>query len=178
MQAWRVGTATIAAVLGGCANPPVDLTRTFEEGDFRWAEGPGMATLTGQAFARTNGGEVRACAGLEIYLVPVTPYTKAISKAIQDGNRRFVPHPPAYLKYRRSTLGDVSGGFEFRELPAGQWYVGCQLSIMTSCSGWSCNYDTARIERLGLPIREIFKSTRRWRLMSGCASSHSIFART
>lgn len=78
MHAWRIGMATIAAVLGGCATPPVDLTRTFNEDDFRWAGVPGTATLTGQAFARTNGGDVRACAGLEIYLVPVTPYNMPV----------------------------------------------------------------------------------------------------
>lgn len=134
-------------VLSGCAQPVKDLTGLFNEQDFQWSSAAGTASLRGQAFARTNSGDVKPCAGLEIYLVPETTYTRSIVIALEDGYRRFAPNPPAFAKYRRATLGDATGGFRFERLPPGKWYVGCDLSWMTSCSGFSCTWTGARIER-------------------------------
>lgn len=148
MKAPPIAAVTIVLVaFAGCAAPVTDLTGRFQENEFRWAGEPGTAVLRGQAFVRTNAGEVKPCAGLEVYLVPETGYTRAVSVAREEGATNFAPHPPAYQKYRRATIGDAQGNFEFTALPAGTWYVGCNLYWTTNCSLWGCVYSGALLER-------------------------------
>lgn len=143
-QGGIVLTAALAA-LGGCATPQ-DFNGLFNEQEFAWSAKEGTAMLRGQAFARTMSGEVKYCAGVEIYLVPVTAYTRAIGAAIQDGKRNFAPSPDAYRRYRRTTVGDGTGNFEFAKLPAGSWYVGCNL-VWHVPTNWGLQQTGAVVER-------------------------------
>ena len=126
MKLRGAGVVAVLLASGGCATTH-DFSGLFDEREFAWSAKEGAATLQGQAFARTMSGDVKYCAGVEIYLVPVTAYTRAIAAALQDGKRHFAPQPEAYKRYRRTTVGDGMGSFEFNKLPAGSWYVGCDL---------------------------------------------------
>lgn len=137
----------MAGLLAGCATPMKDLSPAFNERDFRWSAKPGTARLTGQAFARTLGGDVKSCAGLPVYLAPVTPYTDAINDALNDGYKNFAPHPPQYGAYVRKSMADVMGGFEFAGLPAGTWYVECDLSYMVASNAYGGQWTGARVSR-------------------------------
>lgn len=119
-----------SAALAACVGiaPTQD---AFRESDFVWSAKKGTASVSGQAFLRTVGGEVKFCAGREIVLVPDTPYAEALAAANRDG-LRGQEHPPAYMKYRRTTVGDGFGNFEFRDLPAGKWMVQCLLTWAVS----------------------------------------------
>lgn len=132
--------------LAGCQSPPYDASPYFNEAEFKWAIQPGTSTLKGQAFVRTNGGDVKACAATEIYLVPQTAYTNEIARAQRAGIVRFADNPVPYARYRRSVIGGANGDFEFTGLPAGRWYVGCYLSWMTTCTGWSCQWAHYHLE--------------------------------
>lgn len=147
-KAWVLCAAVVAACeLSGCAVPMKDLSGAFRESDFSWANAPGTARIVGQAFARTNAGDVKSCAGLPVYLAPATRYTDAINDAMNDGYTRFTQHPREYEKYIRRTVADVVGGFEFAGLPAGAWYVECDLSYMISANGYGGTWTGARVSR-------------------------------
>lgn len=146
----RTTLVAVAMLCGttGCAAPTKDLTAAFDEKEFVWSLSPGTAAVRGQAFAKTYGGDVKPCAGNEIVLVPETTYTREVGIAIQDGYRNITAPPPAYSKYRRTTIGDVMGNFEFTGLPAGSWYVSCRVSWAAACSGLGgCQWTGAWIER-------------------------------
>lgn len=123
MKRWYL---LLAWVIAGCSST-VDLSEHFHEEDFAWSTKAGTAKLTGQAFVKTMGGDVKYCAGNEVYLVPGTRYADALTNMPKRANSR-VKHPEGYAKYRRTTIGDGMGNFEFTNLPAGRWYVGCVVA--------------------------------------------------
>ena len=140
--------AMLALVIGSlpsCATAPKDVTHLFRESDFEWSKKPGTGSIKGQAFARTNGGEVRSCAGLQVVLVPSTPYTDALDAAASEGTQQFATHPEAFDRYRRLSRGDSVGGFEFDKLPAGAWYIECRLTWLIPGGPWGVKETGVRL---------------------------------
>jgi hypothetical protein len=151
----------IAAFVAGCVTPQRQLTTPqaavpqptvpFDESALLPFAGKGTSTITGQAFLKTAGGEVRYGAGDNVLLIPVTPYTTqevgwADSTLIIAG----VPTPTSQnmfdlrlQKYIRTVVGDGSGNFEFQNIPAGDYYVLCPII-------WSVpNYELGIIDKTG-----------------------------
>jgi hypothetical protein len=54
--------------------PPYALRTPFLDSDFRPWSKPGPAAISGQAFLRTVGGDVKTCAGQDVSLMPGTQY--------------------------------------------------------------------------------------------------------
>ena len=71
-----VAGMTVFSGLFGCMPmTPVVMQNSFNqaEAEYIFQEGPHM--ISGQSFMRTNGGDVRTCAGMEVSLVPQTAYS-------------------------------------------------------------------------------------------------------
>jgi hypothetical protein len=128
----------ISACLLGCA-PTVTKVQTVEKfiaADAQYIMDVGPHTIAGQAFMRTVGGEVRTCAGLEVSLFPVTPYSSermqvlygSTSAGFRSANA-FAPRldpgaaDPQYMHYSRKTVCDASGRFEFQKAADGSYFV-------------------------------------------------------
>lgn len=134
----RVIAAVLAASLAGCATmqpQTVTLTTAFDPAEVGWALQPGTASVTGQAFFQTKGGQPRTCAGQAVVLVPDSPHTRerirAFYGSVESGyspatvpDPRFVPdEAEAMRRYVRGAQCDAQGNFEFTGLPAGRYYV-------------------------------------------------------
>jgi hypothetical protein len=106
--------------LGGCAT--VDQKVPFNDGEFQRYLAPGSATLSGHAFVRTPNGIKHTAAGLPVYLVPLTPYTKERAEIMLVGK---IPSPADSRmdKYVKTEIADMSGQFSFGELPAGSYLI-------------------------------------------------------
>lgn len=115
--------------LSGCvsARPPAKRQAAFIESEFTPYAGIGNSTVTGQAFLKTRGGEVRFGAGCEVVIVPVTSYTAETHERAVLRGERLEPPDPKYSAYRRTTIADGSGNFEFRSIPAGSYYLSCVI---------------------------------------------------
>ena len=82
------------------------------------------ASLTGQSFLKTRGGDVKKGAGNYIFLMPATSFghqrfeqefVKGIHASPVPDNRHF--------RAIRHTISDGEGRFEFNDLPPGKYYV-------------------------------------------------------
>ena len=111
----------------------------------------GRATVKGQAFLKTAGGDIKLGAGDKVYLVPATDeWSRFIvgAAAIQDRlsdistsdvspaeRLRLLDETPSTLpklspyaeKYARITIAGVDGRFTFESIPAGTYYAWCRI---------------------------------------------------
>lgn len=134
-----VSASTLAILcLSGCASmgltPPrtVNLTSSFNPQEVSWANASGTASVTGQAFFQTRGGQPRTCAGLEVALQPQSAYGDERLTAIYGNSEKgsvsalasrvqFIPDDPAYKQAQRKSVCDAQGNFSFTGLPAGTY---------------------------------------------------------
>lgn len=121
-------TAALAMTLVGCAAPvqvrPDPVPRpAFPVAEYEALPKTGTATITGQAFLKTRGGDVKVGAGEPIWVFPVTSYsTFSYEKKYQQG-LEIGAADPRHSEYSRELISDASGRFTFRDLPPGDYYV-------------------------------------------------------
>jgi len=138
MRNCRIATVLLGLfVLAGCVPRARSFSRThlYQRSLYDAYRGEGTATITGQAFAKTRGGDVKVAAGEIVYLIPGTAYESEQAKfehdfasAIEAG---FVSITPAFaseaLEFRREARADAEGRFRFDRIPAGKWLVECEI---------------------------------------------------
>lgn len=113
--------------LNACALPePKKIATPFDEAEMIEATKLGTGSITGSAFAKTMGGEVKSGAGSTVYLYPVTPYVMEFVTLNEKYNR--VITDPRLKNYIKSTVADAAGNFEFENLKAGRYYLETRIS--------------------------------------------------
>ena len=121
-----------AGLLAGCITPtpapaPAKRQAAFIESEFAPYAGVGISTVTGQAFLKTRSGEVRFGAGCEVQMAPVTSYTTEFFERSMLSYELLETQDPRYAAYRRTTIADGNGNFEFLGVPAGSYYLTCVI---------------------------------------------------
>lgn len=126
----KQGLSLLAVLLlaSGCVAPQQSFNSTFNEAEFAPYEKDGNSTITGQAFLKTRGGDVKFGAGNTVTLLPATSYTKEIRERVTIGGERLGPEDSRLQKYRKTTIADGNGNFEFKDLPAGEYLLSCQIT--------------------------------------------------
>ncbi len=117
---------TVAAL--GCIPPPpapVKYVTTFDEAEYHRYAGTGTAAISGEAFLKTRGGDVKIGAGSTVTLDPATRYAR--EWFTKEGNawrtHNNLPPDPRFVQFRRTTVCDQHGHFTFSDLPAGRYFV-------------------------------------------------------
>jgi hypothetical protein len=115
--------AIVAGMLAGCAAPkePYQIQTAYSDADFQPWAGAGAATLKGQAFMKTVGGDVKTCAGDKVSLIPATAYNKEVLSS--GAGNKFANRDARADQYVRETTCDASGSFTFAGVPAQAWMV-------------------------------------------------------
>lgn len=117
----------------------------FRESDYEWSTKSGTGTVTGSAFLRTRGGEVRLAAGKDVILNPWGAYTEEwYNLHVLEGKNIGQPDERAW-KYQRKTTADAEGKFRFTNLPAGEYVVASHVTwlvnngtiIASETGGWA-----------------------------------------
>lgn len=142
----KLATLAITTLLigSGCATTtqtvPMENQRlNTEMASYIHAEGDLM--IEGNALIRQNGGGVVTCAGQEVILLPVTPFTTELISnryvSVENGytpfgrghrgTKIFESIDPTLQDYNRTSLCDAQGNFEFTDLVAGSYYVQTQI---------------------------------------------------
>ena len=121
-----------AFLVAGCETPtasrqPAPRLVKFDEAEFQPYAGVGSSAITGQAFLKTRGGDVKFGAGCEVLLIPFTTYTQENVERVDKGEA-LEALDPRYFIYRKKTLADGNGNFEFRDIPAGAYYLACSIN--------------------------------------------------
>ena len=122
---WRDGLMVSASCvfLCGCAPTapiqPYVIETAYRDSDFKPYGAPGSATLTGQAFLKTVGGDVKTCAGNKVTLAPATAYNL---EALSHLSSLPVTDPRAKAA-AKTAICDAEGKFEFDSVPPLKWIV-------------------------------------------------------
>lgn len=90
--------------------------------------GIGTASIAGQAFLVTRGGDVKYGAARKVNLYPAVPYVyEALIhfNTLDSATQAQVRAELAPLT--RTVVGDGLGHFKFEKLPAGDYYVECRI---------------------------------------------------
>jgi hypothetical protein len=103
----------------------------FDESQFAPFAGSGTGAITGQAFLKTRGGDVKFGAGNKVVLFPSTDFTEEdYTRVVINSEHLKDPLPDdlrAMVPYLHMTVADGSGHFEFKSLPPGQYIVECAI---------------------------------------------------
>jgi len=138
--------------------PKEPRTLPFDAKAYAQYDSVGTATITGQAFLTTRGGDVKVGAGRKIGLIPVTNISRrwfngqfirqiavvqgrviregiggiplSMPEPDDQGEAEFVPSDRRILKYNRTTTGDGDGRFRFEQVPSGRYYLVCHITWM------------------------------------------------
>ena len=119
-------------VVQGCAMTeikPQARQAIFIQSEYASYDIPGTSKITGQAFLKTRGGDVKYGAACQIHLNPVTSLsTEWFEKGVKEGIllKDLPSNHPAW-KYHHVTMGDGEGRFEFENLPSGEYYLMCPI---------------------------------------------------
>lgn len=155
MRTPRLVLAIFVAVLAaGCITTTTVERIPFPVAEYEALLKTGTGKVTGQAFLRTQGGDVITAAGSEVILNPVTSYSNQWYAAYQANvlnrlNTTILSEPdPRILRYFLQTTADASGQFEFNNVPPGDYYV-------TTSVTWFPTGRYSRIQQGGFISRRI-----------------------
>ena len=117
------------ALFGGCTVTPIKISAPFIEAEYQPFIGNGSSTITGSAFMKTLGGDVKLAAGNQIELTPATAYTRErIDRRSQVGLfQQLESSDPRLAQYVRTTIADAQGYFEFKNIPSGDYILSCSI---------------------------------------------------
>jgi hypothetical protein len=123
----HVAVIALTFVAFGCIppQPPVRYVSTFNDTEYQRYAGPGTGNISGVAFLKTRGGEVKVGAGSTVTLDPATTYAREwfTKEGSAWRTHNNVPPDPRFVQFRRTTVCDHHGRFKFTNLPAGRYYV-------------------------------------------------------
>ncbi len=126
-----------AGILAGCTT--AIQTIAFNETDFTPYLSSGHSVIHGHAFVRTDNGRLHHASGLDVCLVPLTPYTAERARIMAAGDTP-PPADPRLANYVQTVIADNGGAFEFDRLPAGNYVVYCKITWWKRRLGGSGDY--------------------------------------
>ena len=112
--------------LVGCMHRSYKHEAPIDEG-LSLPSGPALAAIAGDVRIKTRAGELRTGSDTTVYLVPATPYsTEWFQHYVVRGENIDGKDPRAFLS-TRAALVDGEGHFEFQGVPAGAYYLVCNV---------------------------------------------------
>jgi hypothetical protein len=124
----KIALLIIPLALASCAVPQQERVAKYDPAEYARYAGRGTARVSGQAFAKTVGGDVKCAAGNIVWLYPVTSMTTEWYNTAIKGGKPMKAGDERMMQHSRKTIADGSGNFEFGGLPAGDYYVVTQVS--------------------------------------------------
>lgn len=127
----------IVCVISGCASIQEEIVDRveFPTNEYQQLQTEGTATVEGQVFLRTNGGDVKYGAGSPVWLNPKTSYSDQWVKIQTDNNYRTYGYGLKVLrkpttaqesilkKHIITTQADGFGNFKLENVPSGEYYL-------------------------------------------------------
>jgi len=114
----------ILLILLGCEQTIVKPTVPFNPQEMKNALRAGNSAIIGQAFAKTQGGDVKYGAGNTILLIPLTSYVEQALRLSDKANAfTKVDLDPRMVNYSKSVVADGTGHFKFTHLAPGRYYI-------------------------------------------------------
>jgi hypothetical protein len=131
----------LAAALAACGPKVETLSTRFDPNEGAVVNREGSGSVSGQAFLKTVGGEVRYAAGNTVEIFVATAYARerigklyGASKC-NMGGVTFKETDPRYLAMKRETKADGEGRFHFDHMAAGDYFVVTTVAWQVPNSG-------------------------------------------
>jgi len=126
---------TCALMLGCLATPKRAIysyrNTEYIESEYAPYKLQGDASIAGQAFMKTKGGDVKYGAGETVYLMPKTSYSTEINIRTFQQKIPLLPElDKRHAQTVKNTIADGEGRFQFINLPAGSYFVACDVFWM------------------------------------------------
>ncbi len=119
-----VGLLLAVACTMPVAAPPAPLANPFNADEVKWSQGTGTATVEGQAFMKTRGGDVKYGAGEPVMLIPYSAHSFEWYARLTAGRAKDAPNiDPGLAAVTRKTTAGGDGRFKFENVPAGSYLL-------------------------------------------------------
>lgn len=101
------------------------LTLKAAPGEYEPYRGQGTASIMGQAFLMTRGGDAKKAAGRDVTVDPYTPLARDWYRTFGTDMQALtvIPAEPAFSLTRRSVVADADGRFTISNLPSGTYLM-------------------------------------------------------
>ena len=121
MIAHKVQATIVFFLLVGCEQKIVRPTSPFNPQEMEMALKAGSSSITGQAFTKTQAGDVKYAAGNTIVLLPLIPYVEQTLELLGK-NEPFtqVDFDKRVYEFSKKTVADGTGKFKFSNLSPGR----------------------------------------------------------
>ncbi len=126
----------VSVFLTGCASrQPLTPSNKFNPVLTKFLyENHGKSTIKGSAYLRKNSGEIVTCKGLDVGMIPVTPYssermqhiyssTEQGYRAFSRGIPEFTQTPDKYEQYVVKRVCDSQGHFTYENVGDGEYFI-------------------------------------------------------
>jgi hypothetical protein len=114
--------ALSSVVISGCVTTePYIIKSKLDPVEMSKFTAQSTTKITGQAFLKTRGGDVKFGAGADVFLYPSVSYSREINSAPQFS--QIQGRDSEWGKYIKSTTADGHGNFEFNNISAGQYFI-------------------------------------------------------
>jgi hypothetical protein len=143
----RLAVILATALLASCAHQQKVSFGEFPTNEYSALKKEGTATIDGQLFLKTRGGDVKYGAGSEILLIPVTSYSATLYRAVK-ANQPLEEADPRVREYTRRTQADGLGNFSYKHVAPGKYYIGGNVT-------WEAPTQFGLAQQGGLVLREI-----------------------
>lgn len=104
-------------------NKPAIARIPFPEAEYAALPTSGTGIVSGRAFLKISGGDVKAAAGEKVILNPVTSYSNQWYKISYLGHNKLEPPDQRIDKYLMIKIADAQGRFTFKNVPPGEYYI-------------------------------------------------------
>jgi hypothetical protein len=95
----------------------------FPLSEYKALKTEGSGVVTGQAFLKTRGGDVKTAAGNTVMLNPITSYSNQWYQVSYLGLKPLTELDSRIHQYVIETVADADGKFEFTKVPPGEYFV-------------------------------------------------------
>lgn len=111
--------------LTACTPPPQTIIQRipFPTEEYSRLATSGTATIKGQAFLKTRGGDVKTAAGNEVLLNPVTSYSQQWYEVNYLRQELISQADPQIWKHIKKKIADAEGRFTFEAVPPGDYFI-------------------------------------------------------
>jgi hypothetical protein len=133
----KITALVLACALAGCVSTPTAPAPAYTEGEFDDYPATGTASVSGQAFSKTRGGDIKFGGGNTINLYRAPKYLKQFILLRQQGYSVNHTEPAllAMTRTAKTTVADGNGNFEFTNIPAGEYLLETTITWLVPGGG-------------------------------------------
>ena len=148
----------LLSLFAGCGTPaPYVMRNKLDHSTMQQYLQEGNTKVTGQAFLKTRGGDVKYGAGNTVKLYPAVAYIDEYSTIPWFQSSNIQGRDSGWYNYIKTTTSDGTGNFEFDRIPPGNYYIETSVTWQVpSSSGLSTQGGTVK-KRIIVPKEGVVK---------------------